>query len=215
MIDMPSYKTVSKLNKSIQLLESLLREKDTGHKVVVDSDTWEGVGPGSRIKVSPRNYRIITPEGRSIQETWTVVKQSDGVTIKPVLTEEQENFLVLLYKPHPAVGQWLLEFPSGGKKATETIEQTAARELEEETGYKAGGMNVIMRDMRFAPFRFEQNETVVEAKDLTEGKRKLEYEESVMEVHLVPEGMIADLLRYNIIKDFRTRAIAAEHLIGR
>ncbi len=214
--NMANQQTISKkLNNSVQLLESLLRGTDTGHKVISNSDVWEGVGPGGRIKISPRAYEVITPEGRSIHETWTVVKQSDGVTIKPVLTEGQENYLVLLYKPHPAIGQWLLEFPSGGKKTTETIEQTAIRELEEETGYKAGNIKIIMRDMRFAPFRFDQNETVAEAMDLVEGKRKLEYEESVIEVHLVPKGMIKDLLRHNVIKDFRTRAIAAEHLLDK
>lgn len=203
----------AKVTKSVELANNLLSGRETGHRIEIACDHWEGVGPGNRIKMSPRSYKVITPDGKEIQETWTVVKQSDGVTIKPVLEADHDQYLVYIFKPHPAIGLWLLEFPSGGKKPTETIEQTALREVEEETGFKPNRVEVIMRNMRFAPFRFEQDETVVDARNLVQGSRKLEYEETPIEVHVIPVKLAEELLRRNVIADFRTYAVTADHLL--
>jgi hypothetical protein len=101
---------------SVGLVENLLRGKETGHRIELSLDKWVGVGPGGRIQVSPRDHKIISPDGRTLEQTWTVVKQGNGMTIKPILEYGKESFLVLIYKPQPSVGEWLLEFPSGGKQ---------------------------------------------------------------------------------------------------
>lgn len=201
-------------DKSARLVETLLRGKETGHRVELGADKWEGVGPGQRIRISSRPYKVITPDGRTIEQSWTVVRQGDGITIKPVLGKGKDSYIVLIYKPHPAVGKWLLEFPSGGIRSGETTILAGIRELEEETGFKAQKARVIMQDMHFAPFRFDQRETVVEATDLMQGVRKPDYEEQPIETHLIPQMYLKPLLHHGVITDFRTYSIIAEHLLG-
>ena len=199
--------------RSIQFAEDLLSGKDTGHRINTVQDTWAGVGPNQWIKISNRSYVVTAPNGGKINATWTVVKQSDGVTIKPVLEANHDEHIIFIYKPHPSINGWNLELPSGAKKIGETVEQASKRELEEETGFKAGEVKVIMEGMRFAPFRFDQTETVLAATQLTPGNRKLDYAEQLIEVHIIPVKMVEDLLKYHVITDFRTYAIAADHLL--
>ncbi len=205
---------------SVALVDNMLRGRETGYRVEVTNDRWESSGPGQRITISGRAYTAISPKGR-ISGEWAVIKSGAGVTVKPVLDVNNEQYLVFVFKPHPAIRGWVLEFPSGGAKqinlngmkVLETVTQAAARELEEETGYRAGSLDIIMRDMSFAPFRFDQSETVVAATQLTKGEQRLEYEETLMEVHMIPAKMLKDMLVHNVIKDFRTFAVASDHLL--
>lgn len=57
------------------------------------------------------------------------------------ITEEHRVLAVRQYRP--AVEQYTIELPAGLVDAGETPEQTARRELLEETGYEAGGMEVL------------------------------------------------------------------------
>ena len=72
-----------------------------------------------------------------------------------------------------------------------------------------------MRGMHFAPFMLDINEIVFEATQLTYGSRKPDYEERLSEVHILPIGMVREMLSHNAIKDFRSAAIAADHLLLR
>ena len=205
---------------SVALVDNLLRGKETGYRVEVTNDRRESVGPNQRITISGRAYTAISSKGRTSSE-WAVVISGAGVTVKPVLDVNHEQYMCFVFKPHPAIREWVLEFPSGGMKqinlngvkALETVTQAAARELEEETGYRAGSLEIIMKDMRFAPFRFDQNETVVAATQLMKGEQRLEPEEKLMEVHVIPVRMLKDMLTYNVIKDFRTFAVVSDHLL--
>jgi ADP-ribose pyrophosphatase len=57
------------------------------------------------------------------------------------LTGEQQVVLVRQYRP--AVERYTLELPSGHVEADETPEQSACRELAEETGYQAERMELL------------------------------------------------------------------------
>jgi ADP-ribose pyrophosphatase len=57
------------------------------------------------------------------------------------LTGEQQVVLVRQYRP--AVERYTLELPSGHVEADETPEQSARRELAEETGYHADSMELL------------------------------------------------------------------------
>jgi 8-oxo-dGTP pyrophosphatase MutT (NUDIX family) len=209
---------------SIALADNLLRGKDTGHRMELAEDMWIGVGQNQRLKISDRRYTAIAPNGEKLTETWTVAKKgSDGVTIKPVIEANHEKYLVFVFKPQTSIGQWSLEFPSGGAKqlnvngvkVLETPEQTATRENEEETGFIPGKLEVIMRGMCFAPFILDTNEIVFEATQLTYSTRKPDYAERLTEVHILPIGVVREMLSHNTIKDFRSAAIAADHLLLR
>lgn len=51
-----------------------------------------------------------------------------------IFADGRTKLLLIKRKGHPYIGQWA--FPGGFAESTETIEETAARELEEETGIK-------------------------------------------------------------------------------
>lgn len=202
----------SLINRSTQLLKTMLRGEDTSHRILLAPDTWEGVGPYGRIKISARSYKIVK-DGESAEDIYGVIRQSEGVTIKPILEHQHDTFLIFLYKPNPPIGQWSLELPRGVRRVDETIPQGAQRVLEQQTGFRSSTIKVLMQNMKFIPFLCDQKETVLEASGLDLGVRDAQSEKSLIEVHAIHESMLRDLLRSDIINDFRTRAIVAEHLM--
>jgi ADP-ribose pyrophosphatase len=87
----------------------------TGRKFRVEADTTPG------------------PDGQPIRRD--VVVHPGAVAILPLLDDGR---VCLLRNERPAAGERLLEIPAGTREAGETPEQTAVRELAEETGYQAG-----------------------------------------------------------------------------
>ena len=58
-----------------------------------------------------------------------------------IFADGRTKLLLIKRKGHPYIGQWA--FPGGFAESTETIECTAARELEEETGIKGLDLKMI------------------------------------------------------------------------
>ena len=75
------------------------------------------------------------PDGRSIDYG---VLESGGFAAVVALTEENEVVLVRQWRQ--PLGQFTLELPSGGVEAGEDATQAARRELFEEAGYRAEGL---------------------------------------------------------------------------
>ncbi|KAF8609597.1 hypothetical protein BDV93DRAFT_518389 [Ceratobasidium sp. AG-I] len=67
----------------------------------------------------------------------------DAVAILAILKSQSKGFrpsTVIIEQYRPPVGAYVIELPAGLVDAGETVEQTAIRELEEETGFKASGV---------------------------------------------------------------------------
>ena len=77
--------------------------------------------------------RVRLPSGL-VQEL-DVVAHSGAVAVLPFLDEET---VLLVRQYRHAVGAWLLEIPAGRLEVGEEAASAAKRELEEETGYRAG-----------------------------------------------------------------------------
>ncbi len=70
-----------------------------------------------------------------------IVDFGEAVAILPILREHQEpeNTEIIVIKQYrPAVNKWITEIPAGVVEENEEPEETATRELVEETGYKPG-----------------------------------------------------------------------------
>jgi 8-oxo-dGTP pyrophosphatase MutT (NUDIX family) len=76
-------------------------------------------------------YRF-TPTGA--ETGFAVCDSADWVLVIPITVDEQ---VVFVRQFRPGLGQPVLEIPGGIMEANETPSETAARELQEETGYVA------------------------------------------------------------------------------
>lgn len=85
---------------------------------------------GKRLRVEKNIF--ILPDGREKERV--VVKPSDAVAILP--RERDHCYLIKQYRY--AINTWLFEAPAGTIESGETPEETAHRELKEETNLIAG-----------------------------------------------------------------------------
>jgi ADP-ribose pyrophosphatase len=90
-------------------------------------ETWQG----NWLRVDKE--RVTLPNGHEIEID--IVKHPGATCIVPFTSEDE---IVLIRQFRPATGGEILELPAGKIDAGEAPELCAVRELEEETGYRAG-----------------------------------------------------------------------------
>ncbi len=100
------------------------------------NETTEVVFTGRRLRVERRH--VVLRERRC---TFEVVVAPEAAVVLPVLDDGR---VVLIHNHRVAVGRELLEAPAGILDPGETPERCAARELAEETGYRAGRLVPLM-----------------------------------------------------------------------
>lgn len=76
-----------------------------------------------------------------------------GVEICPLVRCKNKSFLVIVENYRYAVKSWVLEFPGGMIDGQETPEQTAMRELKEETGFVGSKVLHVAPPMLVDPWK--------------------------------------------------------------
>jgi ADP-ribose pyrophosphatase len=128
-----------------------------------------------------------------------VVLHPGAVAILPLLDEQR---VCLLRNRRPNVGDTLWEIPAGTLEPDEPIEQAAARELAEETGYTAGSLRKLHAFFPSPGVLSERTHLFV-AEQLTPGPTRLEADEQIEPV-VVPFSQAFEWCLDGTIRDAKT-----------
>lgn len=156
------------------------------------------------------NLRVDTvrlPNGRTLQRE--VVEHRGAVAIVPLLDDET---VLMIRQFRLAVNEELLEVPAGTLEPDEPPEACAARELEEETGYRASTLRKLFSQY-LAPGYSQEILHVFLAQGLEKTVQRMEEDEN-LEVVPVPLRRAVDMVLSGEIRDAKTiAALLVTHYI--
>lgn len=127
-----------------------------------------------------------------------VVEHRGGVAVVPI----HEGQVLLVRQYRIAVGEELLELPAGLKEPGEAPEQTAARELAEELGYRAGRLIPLLTYYTSPGYTDEQTHLFL-AFDLTPAAAEADWDERLHREAFPLEGL-HDALAQGMFRDGKT-----------
>jgi len=137
-------------------------------KVLSSATIYEGLVFGIR------RDEVIEPSG--VRATREVVTHPGSVVILPVLPDGR---ILLIRQYRHAARQYLWELVAGRMDPGETPKVAAARELMEETGYRAKRMRVFL-DVFPTPGFLEERMFILLAEGLTAGEAEPEEDEKII-----------------------------------
>jgi ADP-ribose pyrophosphatase len=140
---------------------------------------------------------IQSPGGKS--KTREIVRHPGACVIVPLLDDGR---VCLIRNWRVAVNQTLIELPAGTLEPPEPPEKTAARELIEETGYRAGKIE-FLHAFFLSPGILDEKMHLYLATGLTAGAAAREEGEEI-ENWLVPWNQAIDMIFRGEIKDAKT-----------
>lgn len=143
--------------------------------------------------------RMVRPDGRTRWYPWLDVP--DSVTVVAV-TDKAEVVFVEEYRPF--LGERVLSCPVGGVESGESFAEAGARELREETGYRAG--RAVTLGTHYSVSWLRRRRGVVFAEGLTRERQDLERGEFV-DVRLVPAEEALDVARENPATEWTLSAL--------
>lgn len=148
-----------------------------------------------RFRVVRRKYR--TADGQ--EHSREVILHPGAVTILPLIDEEQ---VCLIRNRRLAVDQTLLELPAGTLEEGEQPMAAAARELEEETGWRAENVE-LLHSFWMSPGILRERMHLVLATGLTPGRTQLDAGEQI-EPLAVAWAEAMEMVRNGAIEDAKT-----------
>jgi ADP-ribose pyrophosphatase len=122
------------------------------------------------------------------QGRWEYVSRARGIRAVVILAIDTEGRVLLLDQYRVPIGRRCLELPAGligDEHADETVEIAAVRELEEETGFTAGRVEVV-GEFFSSPGMVSESFTLVRAHDLRRVSEGGGTEHEDILVHAVP-----------------------------
>jgi ADP-ribose pyrophosphatase len=146
-----------------------------------------------------RRDEVVEPSGlRTMRE---VITHPGSVVVLPVLPDGR---IVMIRQYRHATRQYLWELVAGRKEPEETPKQGAARELLEETGYRAKRFKVFL-DVFPTPGFLEERMYLLLAEGLTAGEAQPEEDEKI-EVRAYRVNELKQMIKSGRLKDAKSIA---------
>jgi len=153
---------------------------------------------------------------------WEYVSRSRGIRAAVILAVDEDDHVILVDQYRVPLGKRCIELPAGlvgddDSSADEDASEAGARELEEETGYRAGRMEVI-GEFYSSPGMVSESFTLLKAHNLTKVGEGGGTESEDITVHRVPLSRISQAIEkwreqgYGI--DVRLLMLLGPKLIG-
>ena len=148
---------------------------------------------------SVRRDEVIEPGG--VQTTREVIMHSGSVVVLPVLPDKR---IVMIRQYRHATRDFLWELVAGRMDGNETPKEAAARELLEETGYRARRFSVFL-DVFPTPGFLEERMYILLAEGLTPGPAQPEADEKI-EAHAYSLKELKQMLKQGKLHDAKSVA---------
>jgi len=148
----------------------------------------------SRFSVARYEYDA---DGR--KHTREIVEHPGSATIVPLIDGHR---VCLIRNFRIAVNDWLIELPAGTREEGEPVEETARRELEEETGYRPEKIESI-HEFWMSPGILNERMHLFVARGLIPTRQDLDAGEQI-EPLIVPWGEALELADSGQIRDAKT-----------
>jgi len=145
------------------------------------------------------NQKTVLSDDLSVL-TFEFIKRQNVALIIPVL-ENQELIIIKQYRA--AVDSIVLEFPAGKQMDNETIEQTAVRELEEETGYLASKI-ILIGEFYTAPHFSNEKIYVYQATGLSFQNERIYTDHEFILTNPLPLVLLEQAFEEESIKDAKS-----------
>ena len=141
---------------------------------------------------------IITPKGHHVK--WDFLQHKGAAAVIPVLDDGR---IIMVRQWRNAIDRFALEIPAGGRDGeNEPTNMCAARELEEETGYKSSRVEFLQTLVPAIAYSGEQIDVYV-AFDLKKSHQKFDEDEDIsLEIYTIDELM--EKIIANEINDAKT-----------
>ena len=144
---------------------------------------------------------VIEMNGRKI--TREIIRHPGSALMVPVL-DVKKQIIILIQQYRYAAGGDIFEFPAGTVDKGESHKQTAARELMEETGYKAGRLKEVSR-FYLAPGTMTEVMAMFVCLNLEKKKQNLMPDEMI-KIRITTLGKAVKMIFSGKIKDAKTIA---------
>ena len=146
-----------------------------------------------------RRDEVLEPGGvRAIRE---VITHPGSVVVLPILPDGR---ILLIQQYRYATRQYLWELVAGRIDSGESVRRAAARELIEETGYRAKRFHVFL-DVFPTPGFLEERMYILLAENLTAGEAQPEEDERIT-AKAFTRADLEEMIRKNVLRDAKTIA---------
>jgi ADP-ribose pyrophosphatase len=146
-----------------------------------------------------RRDQVLEPGGvRTVRE---VITHSGSVVVLPVLADGR---ILLIRQYRHATRQYMWELVAERIDGEESVKRAAARELIEETGYRANRLRVFL-DMFPTPGFLEERMYILLAEGLTAGKAEPEEDEKIT-AKAFDAAELQQMIERNVLRDAKTIA---------